>query len=325
MIRRARHLLQLVLLIQAILAVVIGLAFEYWLDLAPWSAALLGLGSVALMRLLINSNNFLLSSWTSSPTPPAFRLGVKAQLAMMAEEFVASMRMTSCSMPFARPHIRIYPGCAMLPVLLVHGYGCNSGYWRAMVRRLDRAHISHATLDLEPLLGDIDSYAPQIEAAVNALCGQARSAQVTIVAHSMGALAARAWIRSYGSARLWHLISIGSPHHGTCMAAFGLGVNGAQMRRHGVKGPACDWLRALAASEDANTRARITSVYSHHDNIVTPQTTSELDGARNLALGGIGHVALGSNQRVLDVVFQELKRLHEAGARHSAGSARATT
>jgi CheY-like chemotaxis protein len=79
------------------------------------------------------------------------------------------------------------------------------------------------------------------------------------------------------------------------------------MRR--VKGAACDWLRALGEGEDAAQRGLITSIFSHHDNIVSPQTSSVLEGARNIALGGVGHVALGCNGRVLDTVMEELGAL----------------
>lgn len=303
----SRTLLRLVLLVQALAAFGIGAAGMQWLDLDGWQAAALGLGSVALVRLVINANNFLMAARAASPTPPAFRIAPATALRMFWEEFSTSMLMTSWHMPRARAHTRIHPGSAALPVLLVHGYGCNSGYWAYLAPRLDAARISHATLDLEPLTGDIDGYAARIEEAAGRLCAQAGTAQLIIVAHSMGGLAARAWMRVHGAARLARLITLGTPHHGTCLAAFGLGVNAGQMRRMGVAGPECAWLSALAGGEAMEARALITSIYSHHDNIIAPQTSSELPGARNLAFGGVGHVALGHHPRVLDVVLREIE------------------
>ena len=52
--------------------------------------------------------------------------------------------------------------------------------------------------------------------------------------------------------------------------------------------------------------ALITSIYSHHDNIVAPQSSAQLPGARNLAFGGIGHVALASDARVLRQLLAEI-------------------
>lgn len=305
----SRTLLRLVLLVQVLAAFGIGAAGMAWRGLAWWQAAALGLGSVALVRLLINANNFLMAARSASPTPPAFRIGPGAALRMAWQEFGTSMLTTSWHMPRARARTRIYPDSAHPPVLLLHGYGCNSGYWASLAPRLDAARISHATLDLEPLTGDIDGYAARIEDAAARLCAQAGSGHLALVAHSMGGLAARAWMRTHGGQRVARLVTLGTPHHGTCLAAFGLGINAGQMRRMGVAGPECAWLTALAGGEDSAVRARITSIFSHHDNIIAPQTSSHLPGARNLAFGGVGHVALGHERRVLDAVLRELDAL----------------
>ena len=312
----ARRLLQLLLVIQALAALGIGLAAVRIFGASRWQALALGLGSVVLVRLLINLNNFFMSARFASPTPGEYRLGVNARLRMFLEEFSASMLQSSWTMPRASARTRIHPGSQLPPVLLLHGYGCNSGYWSHLVPRLDATGISHASVDLEPLTGDIDGYAPLVERAADALLTATGAAKVVIVAHSMGGLVARAWMRACGTDRVARLITLGTPHHGTCLAAFGLGMNAAQMRR-AARGepPECSWLRALASGEDAAARALVTSIFSHHDNIIAPQTSSELPGARNLACGGVGHVALGRNPRVLDTVMREIARLGEAPAR----------
>ncbi|WP_137173531.1 triacylglycerol lipase [Massilia sp. HP4] len=305
----SRNLLRLVLLVQALAALGIGAAAVAWREVSWWQAAALGLGSVALARLLINANNFLMAARSASPTPPEFRIGVGAALRMYWEEFSTSMLTTSWHMPRARARTRIYPDARHPPVLLLHGYGCNSGYWASLAPLLDAARISHATLDLEPLTGDIDDYAQRIEDAARLLCAQAGAPQLVVVAHSMGGLAARAWMRRHGAQQVARLVTLGTPHHGTCLAAFGIGINAGQMRRMGVAGPECAWLSALSGGEEAAARERITSIYSHHDNIIAPQTSSELPGARNLAFGGVGHVALGHDRRVLAAVLDELDAL----------------
>ena len=316
----ARRLLQLVLLVQAIAALGIALAAMRWLDAGPWTAAALGCGSVALVRLLINMNNFVLAAFFASPTPPAFRLGPLQTLRLLAEEFGASMFYTSWTMPWARAGMRTYADSAAVPVLLVHGYGCNSGYWAHLLPRLARARISHATVDLAPVAGNIEHYVDQVERAVEHLRAQTGVARIAIVAHSMGGLVARAWLRRYGGEqgggqggkRIVRVITLGTPHFGTGLANFGLGVNAAQMRRR--SGVPCDWLRRLDADEDAARRALFTSIFSHHDNIISPQTSSQLPGARNLAFGGIGHVALGRNPRILDAVMAELAAMESEGS-----------
>lgn len=205
---------------------------------------------------------------------------------------------------------RIYDNRAYPPVLLLHGYGCNSGYWSHLTPLLDAADISHAALDLEPMLGAIDDYVPMVERAVATLCAKTNAPKVVIIAHSMGGLVARAYMRAHGEARVAHIFTLGTPHFGTSLASKGIGLNAAQMRRSGdPDAPECSWLRELGASETAARRALITSIFTHHDNIVAPQTSSVLPGARSIEFGGIGHVAMGRNPRILSRLMQELADL----------------
>ena len=299
----ARLVTRLLLLVQCAAALGIAWSLARWDGVAPWQAALAGVGSVMLARLAINLNNLVLSACFASSTPPEFRLGLAGRLRLLAEEFISSMLTTSWLMPRGRAQMRIHPGSSRMPVLLLHGYGCNSAYWARLVPLLDTARISHASVDLEPVGASIDDYAAAVERAVEALRAASGARQVAIVAHSMGGLVARAWMRAHGSARVARLVTLGTPHQGTALARFGPGANARQMRRDG------QWLQALAGSEDAATRALVTSIYTHHDNIVSPQTSSVLPGARHIAFGGVGHVALGHNRHVLDAVMGELAAL----------------
>jgi len=305
---RTRSLTRTLLVVQAIAALVLAWALWRRAGMAPAGALLAGTGCVVAVRLLINLNNFVLAAYFASATPPAFRLGPGARLRLLAEEFWISMLTTSWRMPRGAARTRIYPDGGHTPVLLLHGYGCNSGYWAHLMALLDAAQVSHASVDLEPIGGTIEGYADQVQHAVEQLCAATGAPRVAIVAHSMGGLVARAWMRAHGSARVARVITLGTPHHGTALARFGLGANAAQMR---CTGPGCAsaWLRALAAAETPATRALVTSIYTHHDNIVAPQTSSVLPGARNIAFGGVGHVALGSNPRVLAAVLRELAEL----------------
>ncbi|HWJ94158.1 MAG TPA: alpha/beta fold hydrolase [Telluria sp.] len=303
-----RRIVHLLLAVQVLGAAVIAYALWRWGGVEPWRGIATGALVAVGARLAISLNNFAVSARHAAPAPEGFALGRMARLRMFCEEFASSMLQSSWLMARAAARTRIYPGSTAYPVLLLHGYGCNSGFWAYLTPLLDQAHISHATLDLEPVTGSIDGYAGAIEHAAQALCTQAGSDKLIVVAHSMGGLAARAWMRAYGTARVAHVITLGTPHHGTALAAMGIGLNAAQMRRDG------DWLRELAASESPATRALVTSIFSWHDNIVSPQSSSELEGARNIGFGGIGHVALGSNARILAAVMGEIDRVNRQRA-----------
>ena len=196
--------------------------------------------------------------------------------------------------------LQLVPGARGLPVLLIHGYACNSGYWLPMSKLLREAGISHYGIDLEPPGASIDDYVPQVQAAVARLRRETGSRQVIMVGHSMGGLVARAYLRQHGGAQLARVITLGTPHHGTALAHFGPGSNAAQMRRGSA------WLAGLAASEANTQRTLISSIYSVHDNIIAPQDSSALPGARNLVFGAIGHVALGRHPDIMRCTLQEI-------------------
>ncbi len=186
-------------------------------------------------------------------------------------------------------------------VLLVHGYLCNRGLWRHWHRALaDQGHAVEA-VNLEPIRGSIDRYAPTLDAAVARLT--ARTGQPPlVVGHSMGGLAVRAWLRTAAgnAARVAHVVTIGTPHHGTGLARWGQGTNVRQMR------PGNPWLRELAAAESPRLYQRFSCWHSAGDNIVFPLGTAVLPGAQALALDHVGHVALADDPRVLAWVLRWL-------------------
>lgn len=274
----------------------------------PITALLLGLLTVLALRMLITANNFFLAWRYRSPTPPAHRLNWRQACRLFLGEFKATMTASSWTMPFRGFTKRAARLPAALPVLLIHGYGCNSGYWHSMSKALVRANISHYGIDLEPVAAGIDDYVPMINAAIQRICLETGSAQVILVAHSMGGLAARAYLRRHGSDRVAKIITLGTPHRGTGLARFGIGLNTAQMRWivENEEGLCSEWLRKLEEQEDTSSHWLFVSLYSHQDNIISPQTSSHLAGAKNIAFHGIGHVALGSHPAVQAQVIREI-------------------
>ena len=183
-------------------------------------------------------------------------------------------------------------------VLLVHGFVCNRGLWNPWLRRLQEKGIPFCAVNLEPPWASIDNYANTIDKAVRRLHA-ATEQPVLLVAHSMGGLAIRAWLRRSGAdALVNHVITIGSPHQGTTLARFAFTPNGLQMQRKST------WLDELAANEPTARRAKFTCFFSHCDNIVFPASTATLTGADNIHVLGCPHVHMTRNE----VIFQELWR-----------------
>ena len=162
-------------------------------------------------------------------------------------------------------------------VVLVHGFVCNRGFWLPWLRALRERGTAYATVNLEPVFGSIDDYVPPVEAAV-ARAERLGDGRPTLVCHSMGGLAARAWLAAEprNAARVERVITIGSPHRGTWIGRFSRVANGRQMRVDG------DWLRQLAARERTqrgeSPYERFLCWYADTDNIVFPAPTATLPG-----------------------------------------------
>lgn len=299
------------LVLQIVVAVFIAAAIEHYTDnIADGVAGALGIASVLAARALITANNFRIAArFPCEPASPP--LGWRGWLSLYFVELRATLVSSSWAMPFRPLGPSVHVNGAGVPVLLIHGYGCNSGYWHPLSRRLDEAGISFHAVDLEPVLCSIDDYAAQVTRAMDSLCEATGQTRVIIVAHSMGGLVARAWLREHGCGRVARLVTLGTPHDGTALARFGPGENSRQMCRTGHGGHACSspWLTAL---NTASVSVPTVSIYSCHDNIIAPQSSSHLPGSTNIVFAGIGHVALGSHPAVMACVVREVQQATRA-------------
>lgn len=299
---------RILLALQLVVALAIAAGLVRMFDIAAHAALLLGIGMVVLIRMQITANNFLLSWRYRSETPASCRINWWQACKLFLDEFRSTMLSSSFTMPFHAFGKREASAPLALPVLLIHGYGCNSGYWHAMSKALAKANITHYGIDLEPITAGIDDYVPAVHRAVETVCSETGSDKVIIVAHSMGGLVARAYLRDHGGKRVARAITLGTPHRGTGIARYGVGQNCQQMHwtADAQEGVCSQWIRQLQESETEDNRKLIVSIYSHHDNIIAPQTSSCLQGATNIGFRGIGHVALALNPAVQARVIAEI-------------------
>jgi pimeloyl-ACP methyl ester carboxylesterase len=226
---------------------------------------------------------------------PTMRVLVKA----WSGEVVTGLRVFGWRQPFRSNAVRDeLHGCVKgRGVLLVHGFVCNRGLWNSWMTRLCRNGTPYLAINLEPVLGPIDRYVESIETAVTQL-ETATGRPPIIVAHSMGGLAVRAWLRDRtADHRVHSIITIGTPHAGTAMARFALSPNTRQMREGN------EWLCALAGSERAERRRLFTCYFSHCDNIVFPASNAMLPDAENRHVPGVAHVHLAFHRPILDDVL----------------------
>jgi triacylglycerol esterase/lipase EstA (alpha/beta hydrolase family) len=267
----------------------------------PMQAAALALAWALAIRALGVAMTFAIAARHASPTPPEHRLGPGGWLKLYLAELGAYVLLYNLYQPFERllmggEKLRPQPP-GRLPVLLLHGYVCNRGFLLPLRRYLEAHGVGAYTHNLEPVYADIDDYADGLARRVEEICAGTGADKLVILAHSMGGLAARAYLRKHGARRVAKLITLGTPHHGTVLARLGAGQNGAQM----VPGNA--WLQRL--NQDAPAAPTV-SAFSHQDNIVSPQASALLEGARSVPLSGMGHMGMPFFRRIRELVLAEI-------------------
>lgn len=249
---------------------------------------------------------FSLARMFGTPLPPEARLGLGRRIALFWNEWQAIRR--------SGPRMIFYrwltpdppPAPAPLPVLLLHGVLCNAGVWLGLSRHLAAQGLGPVyTLSYGPPLASIEVFADQLAAKVDAILRATDAAGVAIVGHSMGGLVARAYLRRHGASKVRLLVTLGTPHHGSVHAWLFPGACLAQLR------PGNPWLAALNAA--ALPGCRVVSLWSRHDSMVAPQASSQLPGAEEVVITGVGHNALLADPAVFAAVARELARSRDSG------------
>jgi triacylglycerol esterase/lipase EstA (alpha/beta hydrolase family) len=244
---------------------------------------------------------FMLAWIWRTPRPRDARLGPGRSLQL----FIGEAWAIAASWPLMALHRLLIrdpaPTAAALPIVLIHGVLVNDGVWLAFRRCFARHGIGPVyTVNYGPPLGDIEGFARQLAAKIDAVCAATGAGRVALVGHSMGGLVARAYLRQFGSDRVARLVTIGTPHHGSMLAWSFPGRCLAQMH------PGNPWLAELNRGEGAPLPVPVTAIWSRHDSMVAPQVSCELVGAENVALVGIGHNALLRDWDVMKLLMRAI-------------------
>lgn len=229
---------------------------------------------------------------------PEPRASLGALLQACRQEATTAPRVFLWRQPFRTQAIPDFlPSANKSGVVFIHGFFCNRAFWAPWMAQLQAQNRAFAAVTLEPAFGSIDDYAAIVEAAV-AKVTQATGQPPTLICHSMGGLAARAWLRAdpVNESRIQRVITLGTPHFGTALStekALLPFTNTHQMQRLGA------WTRQLAKDEPATRYAKFTCWYSNCDNIVVPTSTAMLPGADNRLVTAQGHVSMAFDSKVM--------------------------
>jgi triacylglycerol esterase/lipase EstA (alpha/beta hydrolase family) len=202
-------------------------------------------------------------------------------------------------------------------VLLVPGYGGSTEGLATLARVLRAAGRTVAVVRIP---GQAEqSFAAQAVALEAAVVAQEKAgrAPVDIVAHSNGGVLARFWARHHdGAHRARRIVTLGSPHHGTQLAAVAaaeapdLCPEACQEVR-----PDSAFLRALNSGDETPAGTDWVSVFTDLDDVVTPVATSALGGGVNIRIQDVcadarpDHGGLVTDPAVVGLVLDEVGAL----------------
>lgn len=197
------------------------------------------------------------------------------------------------------------PRAGDVPVLLVPGWLDTARDLAAMRIRLLGAgwpddFVETVTFD-EPT-GSNRIHAAELAEAVDTLLSRSGAAEVDIVAHSMGGLATRWYLRTHPEAPVRRVAFLGSPHHGTLAAHLAWGEGGEEMM---PDSPFLDTLNAEAPIPEGVEAITVRTVVDTH---IVPGESATLPGVVDHELCCPTHPGLLSDGEVFEIVLEFLER-----------------
>jgi triacylglycerol lipase len=198
------------------------------------------------------------------------------------------------------------------PVLLVPGYGGSETGLDALASRLRAAGKSVEVVHLpDNARGDLGVQARTLAGVARAAASGGSS--VDVVGYSAGGVVARLWVRDYGGAALARrIVTLGSPQHGTQLAALGELVPSVCPTACRQLTPDSALLAALNAGDETPAGPTFVSIWSTDDDVVLPPDSARLAGALNITVQGVcagarvGHSDLPTSGVVERMVALEL-------------------
>ncbi len=205
------------------------------------------------------------------------------------------------------------------PVMLVHGLGANKACFRDMERFLHRLGHTVYAVDYPSLGSDIAACGHHLAREAAWLREQTGSAQVHVVAHSLGGVVLR-WAVAHTAMAGWVrlAVTLGSPHHGAPLARIAPALPGwgqvIRELRPGRGGATHSGPLATAPASGV----RWVAVATRKDWIVPPRYAllPEHDNVRNVVLSWGGHLTLPNSSQCLQVILEELAAA-DLGQQHS--------
>ncbi|APG28607.1 hypothetical protein A7E78_12585 [Syntrophotalea acetylenivorans] len=187
------------------------------------------------------------------------------------------------------------------PIIFLHGLFQSPACWLWLKFCLHRQGFSNLHTIALPPWKDVEILTERLANRVDELRQTNGRKKVHLIGHSMGGIIARNYLQIRGGAqKVDRCLLIATPNGGSKLAPFALSSLGRLLM------PGSPFLQRLATTP-LPPEARISTIYSRHDNMVLPYEHARLDGAHNIELSGSGHTSLLFRRRVLRTIVDQLK------------------
>lgn len=189
---------------------------------------------------------------------------------------------------------------AQEPIVFIHGYTGSNSNWNTMVNRFIASGYPASKLyrfSYNSYTVSNETAASQLRTFINNVRANNNNVQVSVIAHSNGGLVTRWYkVKLGGSGSIRRFITLGTPHKGSTSAysCNYYNIICAQMT------PGSAFLTSLG------TAGCDRSLWSSSDGMVTPATNATCGTGTNIQVASVSHMSLLTDQRVYNVVRQQL-------------------
>ncbi|HEX8689732.1 MAG TPA: alpha/beta fold hydrolase [Solirubrobacterales bacterium] len=194
---------------------------------------------------------------------------------------------------------------AVDPILFVHGWSGSASNWNTMISRFEKdgwpkSHLRAYSYNTSQ--SNKTTAETIVKSEVEALKKAAGAAKVDIIAHSMGSLNSRWYIKFVGGeSTVDEWVSLGGPNHGTTAANLCFSTSCVEMR------PGSTFLTTLNSGDETPGAVNYGTWWSPCDEFINPDESVILSGATNTKTACIGHLALISDETVYKQVREFVK------------------
>jgi triacylglycerol lipase len=190
------------------------------------------------------------------------------------------------------------------PILFVHGWSESASLWNTMIGRFEKDGYAKSSLSAYSYntsqSNKID--AEEVKSRVETLLKNTGATKVDIVAHSMGSLNSRYYIKNLGGeAKVDDWVSLGGPNHGTEFANLCSSASCVEMRIGST------FLKELNATDETPGAVNYGTWWSPCDEIINPDSSVALSGATNTETACMSHTALMNDETVYKQVREFVK------------------